>query len=301
MKRFSKPFSQFCCAVILSLIVVSIGSSQDLGPILYHGREVEGLCSISGEDEAVTRCTKLHYEEPSWQPHGNRIVAVGKGGVVFLDMKGRLINRAVGGSGFRPIWSPDGQYVYAISYELGRAVERWDAFGRNRIVLPVTGLEDQQIQAGDVPLPKILQMISFSPSGKRAALLTRDFKEMLIADVSDQSLSVRKVLPQGFNYVAQSVWLDDDHLLFIGKQDSTRGELWELDVQTGTSTRRGIDGLWLRDYVALSPDGKSVVVTAVGDGDKLSWNLWRYSLETSHHLRLTTGPEAEDVEPSWRH
>jgi hypothetical protein len=298
MLNFSKRFTQFCCAAVLVATAAPVGISQDLGPILYHSWK--GLCTIA-IDRAAPRCTNLRYEDASWQPHGDRIVAVGHGGIVFLDSKGRLINRAVGSSGYRPAWSPDGQHVHAINYDLGRAVEKWDSSGRNRIVLPVTGLEDQQLRSGDVPLPNILQMISLSPSGKWAALLTRDFKEMLIAEVGDTSLSVRKVIPRGFRYVAQSAWLDDEHLLFIGKLDSTRGELWELDVQTGTTRRRGIDGLWLRDYFALSPDGKSVLVTAVNDAQSVSWNLWQYSLETSHSKQLTMGRETEDVEPSWRH
>ena len=284
---------------ILVLVAASSGAAQELGPVLYN--TWEGLCSISPESGAKPHCIGgKRYEEASWQPHGNRIVTESRGGLVFLNSNGQLISRAVGKSGGRPIWSPDGKYVYAINYALGRAVERWDAFGKHRIVLPVTGLEDQQLRSGDVPSPMILQMISLSPSGKRAALLTRDFKEMLIAHVGDKVLSVQQIVPHEFSYVSQSVWLDEEHLLFIGKRDSMRGELWEINVQSGELRRRGIDGLWLRDSVALSPDGRSVIVTGVRDGQEVSWNLWQYSFETSRLIRLTNGAQAEDVYVSWR-
>ncbi len=131
------------------------------------------------------------------------------------------------------------------------------------------------------------------------------FNHMVIVDVGEKSMMALNVLPRGFRYVAQSAWLDEDHLLFIGKRGSDRGELWELDIRSGRVTRRGIDGLWLRDFVTLSPDRKSVVVTAMGEnknGTKNdSWNVWLYSLETSRAVRLTTEPGGEDVEPSWRH
>ena len=218
-------------------------------------------------------------------------MAAGPDGVVFLDSRGRLISNAEGASGFRPVWSPDGQYVYAIDYKLGAAVERWDSYGKNRVVLPITGVDDPRA---------LTQMISISPSGKRAAILMRDFNEMLITDVRDKGLSVLKILPRDFGYVSQSVWLDDHHLLFVGKQGGTRQELWELDVESGTTTKRGIGGLWLQDFVALSPDGNSVVVTATNDVD-VSWDLWLYNLETSQLTQLTTGTRDENVAPSWRH
>jgi Tol biopolymer transport system component len=267
-----------------------MATSQELGPILY--RSWEGVCSVSVENTAKPLCTTLHYQDLSWQPHGNRIVAVGPGGLVLLDSKGRLTSKAEGQSAGRPTWSPDGQYIYAISGTVGGYVLRWNSTGKNRVIIPVIGVGD--------PRP-YFQMISLSPSGKRAAILTLGFKSMLISDVSDKAWTATKILPRGFNYVAQSAWLDDEHLLFVGKQDSTRGELWELDLQSESITRRGIDGLWLRDFVTLSPDAKSVVVTGTKDGEDASWNLWQYSLETSRLTRLTSGLRSEDVGPSWRH
>ncbi|MGB3551149.1 MAG: WD40 repeat domain-containing protein [Candidatus Binatus sp.] len=273
--------------------------AQDLGPILYHSWD--GFCSMSAQAPAAALCVKSNYTAAQWRPLGEQIVAENSGKVVFLDSRGNLIGRALKGSGICPIWSPDGQYVYAVNYKLGTAIERWDSFGKNRVIVPITGLNTLQLQPTTKSSLTMIQLISFSPSGKRVALLTRDFKEMLIADVNDKSLSARSVLPRGFSYVAQSVWLDDEHLLFVGRQDSTRGELWELDVNSGTTIRRGIEKLWLRDFVTLSPDRQSVIVTASEDGKPTSWNLWQYFLDTSQAKQLTTSLNAEDVEPAWRH
>ncbi len=288
MANLTKLVSKSSWVAALVFIVAPICVSQELGSIIYNSWK--GLCSIS-EITGEPTCHKSRYWDVSWQPHGNRILAIGSEGIVLLDGTGHLANKVEGESGGSPRWSPDGQYIYALSGKPETSVVRWDASGKNRIVIPVTG-------AGHLRPP--LHMLSFSPSGKRAAILTREFKEILISDVSDESLTVKKTLPRGFSYVAQSVWLDNEHLLFIGKKDSTRGELWELDVQSETTTRLGIDGLWLRDFVALSPDAKSVVVTGTKDGEDVSWNLWLYSLETSRLKRLTSGLRSEDVEPSWR-
>ncbi len=288
MENITEPFSHCFWAAIFALVVVSSGVSQELGPILYTNTE-KGLCSVSAEVGAKPRCIKSRFEEASWQPHGNRIVA---GGPAFLDSRGRFLNWAEGGSGIRPVWTPDGRHIYAINYKLGSAVERWDAFGKNRVVIPVTGLDNPQL---------FLQMISFSPSEKRAAVLTKDFREMLITDVSDKALSVRKILPRGFHYVSQSVWLDEEHLLFVGKRESKCQGLWELDVQSESLAKRGIDGLCLSDSVTLSPDRNSVVVTAWREGQG-GWHLWQYFFQPPRLIKLTEGGVwDEDVNPSWRH
>ena len=211
-----RTVSRRCVRVaILVLVAPSSGAAQELGPVLYN--TWEGLCSISPESGAKPHCIGgKRYEEASWQPHGNRIVTESRGGLVFLNSNGQLISRAVSKSGGRPIWSPDGKYVYAINYALGRAVERWDAFGKHRIVLPVTGLEDQQLRSGDVPSPMILQMISLSPSGKglHYSLVTsrKCSLPMLVTKFSQFNKSFlmnSAMFPSPFGWTKR-------HLLFIG-------------------------------------------------------------------------------------
>ena len=173
--------------------------------------------------------------------------------------------------------------------DLGKSIGRWDADGRNRAGLRIIAGPGNR---------HAFQMISFSPSGNRAALVTAHFRDICLATVRDDRLEVFASVPRGFDYVSQSVWRDDDHVLFVGRRGTDRQELWEITVSTGAVTKRGIDGLWLRDQLALSPDRQSVVVTAVADSETSHWNVWQYSLATQRKRRITQG--TEDIVASWR-
>jgi hypothetical protein len=272
----------------------SRAAAQDLHLILYTawGR----LCSVSpgGGDQHCLRSIN-EFDSPSWQPGGTRIAAEmgqhdGPHSLTLLNARGRPIRRLDSSSGYiRPVWSPDGRHIFAVNYDLGSAISRWDANGGSKTVLRVGG--------GPEP-GRAFQMISFSPSGKRAALLTMDFREMVLATVDDSLFSVFANLPRDFSYVSQSVWVDEEHLLFIGKRDTNQGELWQLSISDGSVTKRGIEGLWLRDQIAISPDRQSVVVTAVEGSARTDWNVWKSSLVTQRRSRLTNG--TEDVVASWR-
>lgn len=283
--------------VVFSVILlVHSALAQELGDIVYVSWGE--LCSISSDIGRNSICinTQKEFGSPCWKPHSSERLVVEAGEhdglhtLVLMDRVGRII-RTLSGSAdhIRPAWSPDGRHIYAISYGLGNAIARWDSEGRNRVVVPV--INPNQPDRG-------FQMISFSPSGRLAALLTMHFREMVIVKVTDSNLLVQKVLPQGFKYVSQSVWIDEDRLLFVGKKNSDRGELWELNVSDGIVTRRGIDGLWLRDQIAISPDRDSIAVTAVMDNTVTEWNLWKFSLRTGMTTKLTKG--TEDVDPTWR-
>jgi Tol biopolymer transport system component len=269
----------------------------ELAPIVYVDRGQ--LCSIAPTGGVESHCLKSQREfgSPFWRPDGLSLVVErgihdGPQALALIDPRGRFIRSLADSSDhYRPVWSPAGRSIYAIRYDLGPAVARWSADGRKREIVPVTGLANEKTQ---------FQMISLSPSGRRAALLTMQFREMVIATVSPGGLAAEKVLPAGFAYVSQSVWLDEKRLLFVGKRTGDRGALWELDVESGTATRRGIDRLWLGDSIAISPDHESVVVSATPDVSPAAWNLWRFPLRSGKAVRLTRGADVEDVEPSWR-
>jgi hypothetical protein len=291
--------------VFTGLVILS-SAPRVLAPrlheILYTSEEA--LCSVAASGgRAICLKTGEGFNDPSWNPNGTRIVARAaphfeRGGLVLLDSTGRLIRRLDQSTGaIRPVWSPDGRSILAIDYRIGSAVARWTNDGRTRERLPVIGGADSgQKVHPDAPRAHF-QLISLSPSGRRAALLTMPFREMLLARVSDTALFVFATAPHGFDYVSQAAWLDDEHLLFIGKQGTKRGQLWELHVADGTVRKRGVDGLWLRDQLALSLARNSVAVTAVGDSSDGHWSVWTYSLSTMITHRLTRG--LEDVVGSW--
>lgn len=283
------------CLGILAIFIVANSDVRELEDIAYTSRGQ--LCSVSPVEKNNSLClkTEKEYHSPSWQPQGNQLVVMvgyhdGPKELVLIESNGALIGSIKDSSEFfRPVWSPDGRYIYALGFELKNSIGRWDARGRNFTTIPVKGLGKHY---------QFFQMISFSPSGKLATILIDKFEKMLIVEVSETNFNVKKILPNDFSYVAQSVWLDDTRLLFVGKKNGKRGELWEININDESIRKIGISGLWLRDFLAVSPDKRSVVVCALQNNQKISWNLWLYSLESGKLRRITYG--TEDVNASWR-
>ncbi len=258
------------------------------------------IFSVSPDGRRSAACSIFEADSPSWSPEGDKF-AVGLGfGCCHKDPRRLAVfdSRCVllkelekSEDSLRPVWTPDGRAVWAVSYELKGAVARWDSGGRRLSDMPVRGFEDRY---------KIFQMLAIHPGQKRVAILLDDFQEILIADIVNDVLIAKKIIPRGFSYVSGAVWIHDNCLLFIGKKGTRRGELWETDAGNGSVKRIGIDKFWIRDYVAISPDRKFVVVCGSrdADGTYAGNSLWKYSLITHELLKLTNG--MEDVDPSWR-
>ncbi len=284
--------------IALVLLVCSPGSglTRDLDEIVYTSWGQ--LCSVSPGAKRNPNCLRadIEFGSPRWNPSGDRIVAEagqhdGPQRLVILNRQGDQIAVLKGSEGFiRPMWSPDGQYIYALSYALKHGLGRWQSSGGNFTSVPVVGFESNF---------DFLQMISFSPSGRLAALLVDKFDTILVAEVGGDSWLLKRSFPESFSYVSQSVWLDDERLLFVGKKGSTRGELWHLNLKDVSPKKVGIPGLWLRDSIELSPNRDSVVVCAVAPDQDSKWSLWQYSLDSGDAIRISGG--SEDVNPSWRH
>jgi hypothetical protein len=186
------------------------------------------------------------------------------------------------------VWSPDGRFIYALKYSVAGAVLRWDSAGRHLTTVPVEGA------AG-----AMFQMLAFSPSGKRAAILTGSFEQMDLVEVTSTTIRVVATSPSAFHYVSQAAWLDEGHVVFVGREEQGLAHLYELSTSTGTVRRIGIDSLGLRDQLVLGPDRRAMVVTAtlVGNGPT-KWQLWWYSLVDHARRRLTDG--TEDIVTGWR-
>jgi Tol biopolymer transport system component len=281
--------------LLASLALPGVAGAAQFDDIVFSSSGE--LCTVASVPGAKERCLRSDYEydSPAWRPNGKVLVVKagvhdGPSKLLIIGEDAKVIRTVTKSAGFiRAAWSPDGKYFYALNYGLGRAVGRWNAEGTAFTTLPV-----QSKQSFDH-----VQMIAFSPNGTKAALLVDDFKKMLIARVNDSGFEVEQVLPANFSYVAQAAWLDDSRLLFVGKKDDPRAQVWELEVSHGSVRARGIEGLWIRDFLAMSPDRTSVVVCGTAVGDKETrWSLWKYSLASSALTRLTNG--IEDVAPGWR-
>jgi Tol biopolymer transport system component len=269
--------------------------SEELQPIVYSGSGQ--LCSVSS-DGNKNKCLDVEYSSPAWNPKGKQLVAEtfqdesspGPATLVLLDSYGNELKNLDQSIGFmRPVWGPDGGHIYALKYDLGPRLGRWDSDGKNFQFVPILGELGKQ---GN------FQMLSFSPSGNRAALLNYNFNQIILAHLNDKAFVTDKKLIKGFNYVADSVWLDESHLLFVGQvKENGSSYLWEMNVDDGSTQRVVIPKLSLRDFLALSPDRKSVVVCATKDGEELAWSLWEFTLGSSKAKRLTRG--SEDVEATW--
>jgi hypothetical protein len=211
--------------------------------------------------------------------------------LVLMDENAKTIRRIEKSDGFmRPVWTPDGKGLSALRYSLGKSLARWNADGKGFRTVPIRSKESFEF----------VQMVAFSPDGIYAALLVDKFNKMLIARVSDDALDVEHAVPADFSYVAQAAWLDNSKLLFVGRRGGPQAQLWELAVLDGGDAEpRGIEGLWVRDFLALSPDRTAVVVCGAAVGAKeTQWSLWKYSLNSLALTRLTHG--IEDVTPTWR-
>ena len=289
---------RFVAAVISALVAagaVSQACAADLGEIIYSSWGQ--LCSAAaqgGTDHCIEGAKEVN--SPVWQPGGDLIVANrgehdGPHELVLLRSDGKLKARLEKSSSFiRPVWSPDGNYIYAIRYSLGAQLGRWEKTGKGFRAIPILGADG---------MFEYVQMLAFSPSGNQLSVLVDKFQTMLIADVQPDAIKVQRQVPRNFTYVSGSAWLDESRLLFVGKQEGERQELWEMKTNDGSATKRGIQNLWLRDFITLSPDRRSVVVCGVADNVKeTKWNLWKYSLESAALVRLTNG--TEDVSPNWR-
>lgn len=283
-----KSIFVICCFVALA------ANGAELQTVVYTG--LGQLCSVSPIDGNGT-CLRLwgEFGSPSWQPKGNLIVVEagqhdGLKKLELIDSHAKKIGTLQNSVGYyRPTWSPDGRFIYALNYSIGTALGRWDSSGKNFKLISVSGISGN---------PRFFQMVSFSPSGNRLAILNENFDRIHLVRLTDNGLVAENVISGGLQYIAESGWIDEKRILVIGKQKSGPSSLWELDVDSGISNQVDIPHLSLRDFLVLSPDKKTVIVCATKDGEALSWSLWKFLLGSSVATRLTTG--LEDVAPTWR-
>jgi Tol biopolymer transport system component len=287
---------------LLALIAASgvvwlgLSSSEDLGPIVYSSSGQ--LCSIDIQKDGKPSCYGSSLRHLSFSPDGRLLAAYTTPSnpipsrIAILDRSGARLGYLPGSDDFiRPVWSPDGNYVYAVINALGHAsVGRWRWPSGEKALVPVENLPSGC---------RGINSLSLSSAGDRAVLLC-DFRQLYLAEVRSDLLRVERELAPQFSYVSSPTWFDKSHLLAVARMK--KGEianLWRIDSATGFAEIVPTPGLALQDYVTVSPDGKSVVVTGSRQTTPLvwRWGLWRIDLDDQKQTQLTGG--TEDVAAAW--
>jgi len=287
---------------LLALIAASVmiwlllPSPHVFGPIVYSSRGA--LCSIDYPPERQPFCQHISFHSPSFSPNGQALAAVSRttsfaghpsSKIEVFGRSGASIGSLSESDGFiRPVWSPDGNYIYAVADAFRHAsVARWRWPSGERTLIPVQNLEQSCNK---------IDSLSLSPAGDRAVLLC-NFKQLYLAAVRSDLLRVERELPLQFSYVSSPKWLDERDLLAVARlKKGEIANLWRIDSATSVAEIVSTPELALQDYVTVSPDSKSVIVTG-SRRQPLKWRLWHIDLSDKKQTELTSGDE--DVAATW--
>lgn len=285
-------------AFFVGVIAIALSQSlvRDFDPILYTSRS--GLCSVPPLGEHTPYCPNVRLDQASFSPDGHLIAAVRSSAVipeiVITNRKGEILRSLPNSGGFiRPTWSPDGLYVLALSYDMPELIARWHPVDGPRYDIAVKGFDDNcKADEGR----SLYQSISVSPSGRKLALLC-NFRRIFLANIEENVISIQHVSALPFSYFGLPTWLDEESLLVVARRRTgATANLWRLGSDLGSAELIPVLELSLRDYVAVSPDGRAVAVTGMLPGER-KWSLWRVDLSSSVPERLTQGEE--DTAPTW--
>jgi len=177
---------------------------------------------------------------------------------------------------YRPTFDATGQNLYAVNYSNGIFRYSFQRHQWQKVrVLGRNGLNPQGL--------------SFSRSGRRAAISHDNFVGFLIAEVKDDELKIEREVLTDFQSVISPRWLGDDILIFAGRRKPGLQFLWKLDLNLGTVEQLTAAPIAVRDFLTLSADGKTVAFTGSRQGASLEWRLWETSTEKNSPKQLTAG------------
>lgn len=288
------------CGVVLGFSVALVASQrslQSLEAIIYVSNGE--LVSVTSDGSRSTPCDKsanVEFASPAWNPSGSQFVAevtIGdSSGLALFSRQCELISQLPNASGFmRPVWGPGGTHIYALSNELDHAVGRWRVSDSAHDTIPIVAPDSMAFRQ--------MEWLTLAPGGRRVAILVDNRDTRLIAQLQPGTLLVTRKMPGELTSQGQAVWLSNDELavVAIGPNQQTQS-LWSIVLSTGSVSPLSDAGFALKEYVARSPNGHELVVTASRVESMETWNLWRFTRGELQPQKLTSG--SEDISPSWR-
>lgn len=188
---------------------------------------------------------------------------------------------------YRPVFSPSGQYVYALNYSEG--IFRYSLQQRHWERVAISGKNGVNPQG-----------LSFSLSGTKVAVSHGRFKGFLIASVTRDGFHIEREILNDFDSCTSPQWIGDDTIVFAGRKQPGLQYLWKVNLGTGQLDQLTASPIGARDFLSLSNDQKTVVFTATETSQPLEWRLWLLALDGSQPTQLTKGGQlSSHLFPVW--
>ncbi len=274
----------FCCGLL-----ASNASWAATAEIAFTSESSGGLYVLDAQTLSVKRKSLglTTIEDLAYSPRNKTLALIGSKGndgqrSLFLlkwpATKLLRIPYPKDGAPYHPQFDPEGRYLYAVNY--GPEIFRYSLSGGEWTRLPVQGIPDLHVQA-----------IAVSPSGRLAAMSPADFKGFLIAEVAPNRFRVLRTVLTDFDNCISPHWIDDGHIVFLGRKTAGYQSVWLLNVGTGQLNQLTQPPLGTRDFLSLSSNGSSVVFTASDTIMPAEWTLWRLDLSGKEPTRLIPGKQ----------
>jgi Tol biopolymer transport system component len=232
---------------------------------------------------------------PDWSPGGRDLVFVSENS----NGVGDLFIVAADGTGLRkltsdparyenPAWSPGGEWI---AFEKGKG-EDWGLY----LIRP-DGSDLQQVEGHNLFHP------SWSPDGKRLAVVTGDEPEYYGAILELRNGKPERFTPKGFN-VGSVKWSPDGAAIAFDAVIGDNFDLYVADTD-GSNLQRLTQSPAIDARPEWSPDGTKLLLNSTRDfgsvhGDE-RWDhleLYLLDLETGAVKRLTENDKF-DAHPDW--
>lgn len=283
----------FCCGSLISNAGLA-GADE----IAFTSESSSGLYVMDARTLSVKRKSLglTTIEDLAYSPRTKTLALIGSKGsdgqrsLFLLNWPATKVQRIPypkDGAPYRPRFDPEGRYLYAVNY--GPEIFRYTLKGGEWARVPVQGMQDLHVQA-----------IAVSPSGRLAAMSPADFKGFVITEVAPDHFRVLRTVLTDFNSCTSAQWIDDGHIVFLGRKTEGYQSVWLLNLGTGQLSQLTHPPLGTRDFLSLSSDGRSVVFTASDSLLPAEWTLWRLDLSGKEPSRLIPGKQDNSfLFPTW--